>query len=192
MSGLVDALLIVAVVALVVVRQSRTRRMDADRRWWVVPVILTVVALREPGLVDIHHRTESITLLVAELLIGLATGAGWAWTTRVWAEADGVVWSRGSKASVAVWIIGIGLRAGLFALGVALGVHQGTSALLLALAATLLLRAGILRWRTRSLHLASPHPDPPHPDPPHPASTPSAHRQTTAYGDGVWLRKERV
>ncbi|NEA65009.1 DUF1453 domain-containing protein [Streptomyces sp. SID12488] len=185
MSGLVDASLIVAVIALVVVRQFRTRRMDADRRWWVVPVILAVVALREPGLVDIHHRTESITLLVAELLVGLVTGAGWAWTTRVWAEADGVVWSRSTKASVAVWITGIGLRAGLYALGMALGVHQDTPALLLALAATLLLRAGILHWRTQSPHLTSPQPEPLHP-----ASTPSAHRQTTAYGDGVRLRKE--
>ncbi|WP_330293629.1 DUF1453 domain-containing protein [Streptomyces sp. NBC_00576] len=187
MSGLVDALLIVAVVALVVVRQFRTRRIDTDRRWWVVPVILVVVALREPGLIDIHHRAESITLLTAELLIGLATGAGWAWTTRVWAEADGEVWSRSTKASVVVWIIGIGLRVGLFALGAALGVHQHTPALLLALAATLLLRAGILHWRTKSLDLTSPNPESLHP-----ASTPSAHRQTTAYGDGVSLRKERV
>ncbi|GAA3875286.1 hypothetical protein GCM10023084_30360 [Streptomyces lacrimifluminis] len=91
MPGLADALLIVAVVILVVVRQFRTRRMDADRRWWAVPAILTVVALREPGPVDIHHREESIILLAVELLIGLVTGAGWAWTTRVWAEADGVV-----------------------------------------------------------------------------------------------------
>ncbi|WP_329270010.1 DUF1453 domain-containing protein [Streptomyces sp. NBC_01451] len=187
MSGLVDAMLIVAVVTLVVVRQFRTRRTDADRRWWVVPVILAAVALREPGLVDIHHRTESITLLAAELFVGLATGAGWAWTTRVWAEADGVVWSRSTRASVAVWIMGIGLRAGLFALGAALGVHQDTSALLLALAATLLLRAGILHRRAKSLQLTRPHPEPSHP-----SSTPSAHRRTTAYGDGVRLRKERV
>ncbi|WP_055532396.1 hypothetical protein [Streptomyces graminilatus] len=185
MSGLVDALLIVAVVALVVVRQFRTRRTDTDRRWWIVPVILAVVALREPGLVDIHHGAESIALLAAELLIGLATGAGWAWTTRVWMDADGAVWSRSTKESFAVWTIGIGLRAGLFALGAALGVHQNTSALLLALAATLLLRAGILHRRTKALHLWRPELS-------HPASTPSAHRQATAYGDGVGLRKERA
>lgn len=187
MSGLIDALLIIAVVVLVVVRQFRTRRIDADRRWWVVPVILAVVALREPGLVDTHHPVESIILLGAELLIGLVTGAGWAWTTRIWAEADGVVWSRSTKASVAVWITGIGLRVGLFALGAALGVHQDTSALLLALAATLLVRSGILFWRTRSLHLTSLHPESLHP-----VSMPAAHRQTRAYGDGVRLRKERV
>ncbi|MDX3450802.1 DUF1453 domain-containing protein [Streptomyces sp. ME02-8801-2C] len=187
MSGLADALLIVAVAGLVVVRLFRTRRIDGDRRWWVVPVILAVVALREPGLIDAHHRAESISLFAAELFIGLATGAGWAWTTRVWAEPGGEVWSRSTKASVAVWIIGIGLRAGLFALSAALGVHQGTSALLLALAATLLLRAGILRWRSNSLRATSPHPDSLRP-----ASTPSAQRQNTAYGDSVPLRKEHL
>ena len=155
MSGLVNALVIAAVVALVIVRQFRTQQIGAGRRWWLVPVILGVVALREPGIVDVHHSAESIALLGAELLIGLATGAGWAWTTRIWAELDGSVWSRSTKASVTVWGIGIALRVGLFALGAGLGVHQDSSALLLALAATLLVRSAILLRRAQSLRPAS-------------------------------------
>ncbi|MFF4956496.1 DUF1453 domain-containing protein [Streptomyces sp. NPDC001222] len=174
MSGLVNGVAIVAVAALVIVRQFRARRIDADRRWWLLPVILAAVALRGAGPLDAHHRTESAVLLGIELLIGLATGAGWAWTTRVWAEADGVVWSKSTKASVAVWMLGIALRVGLFALGASLGVHQDGSALLMALSVTLLVRSGILVWRARS-GISSP-------------------RQATAYGDGVprptW--KERV
>ncbi|MER6977051.1 CcdC protein domain-containing protein [Streptomyces carpinensis] len=155
MSGLVNALVIVAVAALVITRQFRARRLDADRRWWLLPVILAFVALREPGMVDAHHRTESVVLLAAELVIGLGTGAGWAWTTRIWAEPDGTVWTKSSKASVAVWIGGIALRAGLFALGAVLGVHQDSGALMFALAGTLLVRSGILVWRTRGLTSAS-------------------------------------
>ncbi|WP_406441896.1 DUF1453 family protein [Streptomyces sp. NBC_01613] len=151
MSGLVNALVIAAVVAVVLVRQFRARQISTDRRWWLLPVILAVVALREHGIVDAHHRTESIALLGTELLIGLATGAGWAWTTRIWAEPDGTVWSKSTKASVTVWIVGIALRVGLFALGTAIGVHQDSSALLIALAATLLVRSGILVWRAQSL-----------------------------------------
>ena len=151
MSGLVNALAIAAVVVLVIVRQFRAQQVGAGRRWWLLPAIIAVVALREPGIVDAHHRTESVLLLVAELLIGLATGAGWAWTTRIWAERDGSVWSKSTKASVSVWIVGIALRVGLFALGVALGVHQHSSALLVALAATLLVRSGILVWRAQSV-----------------------------------------
>jgi len=165
MSGLVNALVIVAVVALVVVRQFRARRIGTDRRWWFVPAIVAVLALREPGILDPHHQTESALLLGAELLIGLLTGVGWAWTTRVWVEADGAVWSKSTKASVAVWIVGIALRVGLFALGAVLGVHQESSALMLALAATLLVRSGILVWRAQSV-------------------TPADH-PVTAYGDGM-------
>lgn len=174
MSGLVDMLVIVAVAVLVIVRQLRASRIDTGRRWWLLPAILAVVALREPGLVDAHHHTASIVLLTAELLTGVAIGAGWAWTTRIWAEQDGAVWSKSTKASVAVWGVGIGLRVGLFALGAVLGVHQDSSALLLALAATLLVRSGILVWRAHAFR---------------PAPVP-----TTAYGDPMFRStgKERV
>jgi hypothetical protein len=174
MSGLVNALVICAVVVLVIARQFRTRRINADGRWWIVPAVLVFIALREPGVIDPHHRTEAIVLLGTELLIGLATGAGWAWTTRIWTEPDGSVWSKSTKASAAVWIVGIGLRVGLFGIGALLGVHQDSSALLLALAATLLVRSGLLAWRSQSLHPAD--------------------GQGAAYGNGVpqpsW--KERV
>ncbi|MGI5458597.1 DUF1453 domain-containing protein [Streptomyces sp. CA-249302] len=174
MSGLANALMIAAVVVLVVVRQFRAQQIGTSKRWWLVPVVLAVVALREPGVVDAHHRTESVALLVVELLIGLATGAGWAWTTRIWAEPDGTVWSKSSKASVTVWIIGIALRIGLFALGAAIGVHQDSSALLLALAATLLVRGGILVWRAQSV-------------------VPAVGAATTYGDDTAWsTRKERV
>ncbi|MFD5911453.1 DUF1453 domain-containing protein [Streptomyces massasporeus] len=174
MSGLVDVSLIVLVAVVVIARQFRARRIDSERRWWLLPAVLVVLALREPGLLDVHHHTASRFLLGAELLIGLATGAGWAWTTRMWAEPDGTVWSRSSTASVAVWAVGIGLRAGLFALGAAVGVHQDSSALLLGLAGTLLVRAGILAWRGQSLR---------------PTVTSSG-----AYGDGTaWsVGRERV
>ncbi len=91
MSGLVNALVILAVVARTIARQFRTRRISTDRRWWIVPVVLAVIALREPGLIHVHHRTEAILLLGAELFIGLAIGAAWGWTTRIWAEPDGGV-----------------------------------------------------------------------------------------------------
>ncbi|MEU3859386.1 DUF1453 domain-containing protein [Streptomyces sp. NPDC028722] len=154
MSGLVNALVIVAVVGTVLARQLRAHTLDTDRRWWLLPLVLAVVALREPGILDAHHRVESAALLAVELLIGLATGAGWGWTTRIWTAPDGTVWTRSTKASVAVWGVGIALRAGLFALGSALGLHQDSSALMLGLAGTLLVRGGILAWRAQSFGVA--------------------------------------
>ncbi|WP_328344145.1 DUF1453 domain-containing protein [Streptomyces violaceus] len=174
MSGLVDALVIVAVALAVIARQFRASRIDSERRWWLLPAILAVVALREPGILDPHHHTAAVLLLGAELLVGLATGAGWAWTTRIWVEPDGTVWSESSMASAAVWGVGIGLRVGFFALGAAVGVHQDSSALLLGLAGTLLVRAGILAWRGQSLRPA--------------ANMSGAYRESTARPAG----KERV
>ncbi|MER5529932.1 DUF1453 domain-containing protein [Streptomyces sp. NPDC002677] len=177
MAGLVNALLIVAVVVVVIVRQFRARPIDTGRRWWLLPVILAVVALREPGILDAHHRTESALLLGAEMLVGLGTGAAWAWTTRVWTEPGGVVWTKSTKASAAVWFVGIAVRVGLLALGTLVGVHQDSSTLMLGLAVTLLVRAGILVWRAQSL-----------------LSAPSGGSPTRAYGDGMArvTRKEGV
>ncbi|SER97467.1 Protein of unknown function [Streptomyces sp. yr375] len=154
MSGLVNALVIVVVAAVVIVRQFRASRIDTDRRWWLLPAILAVITLREPDLLDARHHTASALLLGAEMIVGLAIGAAWAWTTRIWVESDGAVWSKSTKASAAVWAVGIGLRMGLFAVGALMGVHQHSSALMLGLAATLLVRSGILIWRTRSLSQA--------------------------------------
>ncbi|MGV9417687.1 DUF1453 domain-containing protein [Streptomyces sp. NPDC003674] len=173
MSGFVNALVIVAVVAVVIMRQFRARAINTDRRWWLLPVILAVVALREPGILDDHHPTVSVALLAVELLIAALTGAGWAWTTRIWTEPDGAVWTRGTKAGAAVWIAGIALRAGVFACGVGSGVHQDGSALVLGLAAMLLVRAGVVNRRARSLGASD--------------------RPAPAYGDDMRLAwKERV
>lgn len=173
MSGLMNAVVICAVAALVIARQFRASRIGTDKRWWVLPAVLAFVALREPGLIDPHHRVEATALLATELVIGLAIGAGWAWTTRIWTEPDGAVWSRGTKASGAIWIGGICLRGGLFGVGALLGVHQDSAGLMLGLAATLLVRAGIVMWRAQSLQ-------------------PTAHTQAPAYGDGVDGARRKV
>ncbi|MFE2532801.1 DUF1453 domain-containing protein [Streptomyces sp. NPDC059371] len=179
MSGLMNATLILAVAAVVIARQFSARRISADRRWWIGPAVLAVMALREPGVIDPHHQIEASLLLGMELAVAVAIGAGWAWTTRIWTEPDGVVWSRSTKAAGAVWAAGICLRLGLFGIGTLVGVHQTSSALMLGLAATLLVRSGLLTWRAQSLQ---------------PAVTGQSQGQSPAYGDGVGraLRKERL
>ncbi|MEU6996395.1 DUF1453 domain-containing protein [Streptomyces sp. NPDC046465] len=154
MSGLTNALVICAVVALVVVRQFKAQQIGADRRWWLIPAVLVFMAVREPGLIDAHHRTASAALLAAELVVGLAVGVGWARTSYVWTDPDGTAWSKGTKATAVVWVAGTGLRAGLFGVGSLLHVRQGSASLMLALAATLLVRGGLLLLRTGSGHTA--------------------------------------
>ncbi|HEY8980320.1 MAG TPA: DUF1453 domain-containing protein [Streptomyces sp.] len=151
MAGLVNVLVIVAVVAVVIGRQFRAAPVGPGRRWWLLPGILAVMASQQPGVLDAGHRTASAVLLGVEVLVGLVTGAGWGWTTRMWVAQDGVVWRKSGKASAGVWGIGVLLRVGLFEVGAAIGVHQSSSVLMLSLAATLLVRSGVVAWRAQQL-----------------------------------------
>lgn len=152
MSGsVVNILITVAVVALVVVRQFTARRVGTDRRVWVLPLVLAALALRDPHLVDPAHRTAAVVLLVVGTLLAGASGCVWGWTTRVWRETDGTVWSRGTRVTLAAWAGTVVLRAGLYGLGSGLGVRQSTDGLLLTVAALLLARGAVVAWRARIL-----------------------------------------
>ncbi|MEV5597937.1 DUF1453 domain-containing protein [Streptomyces sp. NPDC052496] len=151
MSGLLNILVIVAVIALLVVRQFTPQRLAAEsKRWWLLPAVLAFMAVREPGLVDSAHPTGSAVLLTVGVLLGLLTGAAWAWTMRIWTDADGQVWSAGRAMTAAAWLLGAGLRFGLYGVAVLVGVHLGTQATMLSVAATLLARTGTLVWRAQA------------------------------------------
>ncbi|MFJ1706178.1 DUF1453 domain-containing protein [Kitasatospora sp. NPDC088346] len=147
MIGLVNVLVVLAVIALVVTRQLRPRAVDTERRFWLLPVILAVLALRDRQLIDPAHRVEAVGLLAASVLTVLAMGCVWGWTVRLWREEDGTLWARGTKATVAAWIGMIVLRLGWYGLGAALHVRQSSSALLLSLAGLLLVRGLVVNWR---------------------------------------------
>ncbi|PKV88425.1 CcdC protein domain-containing protein [Streptomyces sp. TLI_146] len=151
MSALVNVLVAVAVVALIVSRQVRPQQLADAKRWWLVPAVLVYLAIREKGLVDPDHHLASVLLLGTEVATGLLMGAAWGWTSKLWTEADGSVWTKGTRATAAVWAVGIAVRAGLAGIGALAGIRMGTGALLLGLAASLLVRSGILVWRTQSL-----------------------------------------
>jgi hypothetical protein len=147
MSGLVNVLVIGAVITAVVVRQCSARQIPDDGRWWILPGVLLVLSVREPGPVDPRHAVLSMAVLGAEPAVGFVTGAGWGWTTRLWREADGSLWSKGTRATVFVRAGGLVLRAALYGAAAPMGTGQGSAALLSALAVTLAARGGVLMWR---------------------------------------------
>ncbi|MET9495139.1 DUF1453 domain-containing protein [Streptomyces sp. NPDC006552] len=154
MSGFTDVLVIVAVAALVLVRQFRTERLSTDRRWWLLPGLLGFLALRDGSLTDPHHPTGSVALIVVELLVSLGLGVGWAFTTHVWSDERGGVWTKGTVATAGTWLGGIAARAAVISVGLALGIHLGGSALMLGFALSLLVRSGLLMWRAGGLRSA--------------------------------------
>ncbi|MFI0719616.1 DUF1453 domain-containing protein [Streptomyces sp. NPDC021224] len=151
MSGWLNALVIVAVLGLVIARQVRPRQISARGRWWLIPGILLVLAIRDGGLVDPAHRDLSVLLLCAELLVGAGIGLAWARTSRVWTGQDGAVWTQGTRASITVWVVGIAARVALYAAGAAAGVREETGSVLLAMGLTLLIRAALLVRRARGV-----------------------------------------
>jgi hypothetical protein len=154
MSGLTEVLVIIAAVALVLVRQFRTERLATGRKWWLLPAILGFVALRDGGLTDPHHMTGSVALLAVEMLVSVGTGIGWAFTTRLWADERGDVWTKGTAATAGAWAGGIAARVAVAGVGLAMGVHLGSSAFMLGFAVSLLARTGILMWRAGGLESA--------------------------------------
>jgi len=156
MPGLAKAVLIAAVVVIVLVRQFQPQKVTEDaRRWWALPVLLGFLALREPGLIDHDHRVTAAALLVVEILVGVATGAGWGWTSRVWTDASGAVWTQGAKTTAVVWAGAVACRAALAGVGALAGVAQGSGPLMLSLAASLLLRGAVVMMRARGLEPVS-------------------------------------
>ncbi|MEU5427240.1 DUF1453 domain-containing protein [Streptomyces olivoreticuli] len=155
MSGFSDLVVIVAVCAIVLARQTRPRKVAAGAgRWWVLPAALAFMAVRQPGLIDTGHHAESVGLLVGGVLAGLATGAAWAWTTRIWFDESGALWAQGGKVTLAIWLGGVALRVALYGLGALVGVHQGGGAAMVTIAAMLLARSGVLAHRAQGFRPA--------------------------------------
>ncbi|MEU9101117.1 hypothetical protein [Streptomyces sp. NPDC048361] len=73
--SLVNVLVALAVVVLILVRQFKPQQVGGARRWWLVPAALAFFAVKDGGLVDQHHQAASVTLLGAEILIGVLMGS---------------------------------------------------------------------------------------------------------------------
>lgn len=152
MGSTANVALAVVVVVYVVARQFRARRITSDsRRMLVVPAVLAVLAFRDHSLIDHAHRSTSVALLVVSILLEVAMGFAWGFTTRVWRDESGAVWAKGTLATGFAWGGMIIARIALYAIGSAMGVAEGQGVLLLSLAAVLLVRTAVVTWRAREM-----------------------------------------
>lgn len=141
--GLATGLVVLAVVVL---RQLQKRRF---RGGLVLPVALAVFGAASLGSYAGAHPLGSGKVAVLVVLLALdavGLGALRAYTVRLWADEDGVLWRQGSRLTLVLWVLGVGAHVvGDGAAGV------GSSSALLYLGLTLAVQRLVLGARARAL-----------------------------------------
>ncbi|NVI87897.1 DUF1453 domain-containing protein [Actinomadura sp. BRA 177] len=150
MNTLDNVLLGLAVLALVLYRQLRTRSVD-ERRMYTVPLVLAVVAVAQGGLIDSGHLAPSLGLFAGEAVAAVGLGVLRAVTVRLWREHDGTLWRRGTGWTLAAWLVSVAIRAAFVGAGYAAGIKPAAGGVLLFLAVTLLVQSLVVGRRARRL-----------------------------------------
>jgi uncharacterized membrane protein len=150
MHGAINGLIILAVVAFVIVRRFRPRRVD-EQRLLVISLVIAVIGATQGNLIDSHHTALSTGLLVVEIIAALLLGLGLGATMRLWREHDGSRWSKGTWATFGVFLASVAIRGGLYAIASAEGVRPGSGTILLSVGAWLLAQNAVIAWRSREL-----------------------------------------
>ncbi|MHA6763258.1 DUF1453 domain-containing protein [Streptacidiphilus sp. PAMC 29251] len=152
MNSTANVALVVVVVVYVVARQFKARRVSEDgRKMLIVPALLAVLAFKNGNLVDPAHKDAAAALLVVSIVLEVGMGFAWGFTTRIWRDASGAVWYKGTKATGFAWTGMILVRVLLYVVAGGLGIATGQGALLLSLAAVLLVRKAVVTWRAREV-----------------------------------------
>jgi hypothetical protein len=108
-SAVLNAVLVLALVAWVLYRQTIARPVRI-RSLWLLPAILIVIGVAAISHVDNGNLSATATLyLVIDLVTSLVVGAIRGCFVRVY-ERDGVMWRRGTAVTMALWIVSIGIR----------------------------------------------------------------------------------
>ncbi|NEA20944.1 DUF1453 domain-containing protein [Actinomadura bangladeshensis] len=150
MNTLDNVLLGLAVLALVLYRQLRTRSVD-ERRMYGLPLVLGVAAVAQGGLIDRGHPALGACLLAAEAVAAVGLGVLRAVTVRLWREDDGTLWWRGTGWTLAAWLASVAVRAGFAGAGFAAGIKPAAGGVLLFLAVTLLAQSLVVVRRAHEL-----------------------------------------
>lgn len=145
-----NGLVVAAVVVLVIVRRFRPRRVN-ERNPLVIPLVVGGIGIAQGNAIDAHHTTLSVGLLAAEIAAALLLGLGLGATVRVWREPDGSPWSRGTGATLGVFLASVAIRGSVFAVGYAEGARPGGGTILISVAVWLLAQNAVIAWRSREL-----------------------------------------
>jgi hypothetical protein len=146
-SAVTNAVLVLALVAWVLYRQTIARPVTA-RSLWLLPGILAVIGIAGIGQVDGGKLSATAVMYLASDLVSSAVlGAIRGCFVRVF-ERNSVMWRQGSVVTIALWVVAIGFRVVVTILASNAGVANVSSAALeLALGVSLLAQNGVVAFR---------------------------------------------
>lgn len=151
----VDLLIGLAVLALVLFRQSQVRPVRDNMR---LPLILTIVGVVElvQFLQHGHHVTSVVAALAGSLVIAAVFGVIRAATVHVWVDG-GQAWRQGNWLTAVLWIVSLGVHLGYdYLVEGKNSTGLGTASLLLYLGVTFTIQRLILQARAQRIPGASP------------------------------------
>jgi hypothetical protein len=146
-SGILNAVLVLALVAWVLYRQTIARPVSA-RSLVILPGVLVVIGLAAISNVD-HGSLSStaVTYLALDLVSSVALGALRGCFVKVF-ERDGVMWRQGGPITIALWVVAIGVRIVIAILASNAGVgNVSDAALEVAFGVSLLAQNGVVALR---------------------------------------------
>jgi hypothetical protein len=89
--------------------------------------------------------------MAASALVGVGFAVARGFTVRIWRDEAGTLWSRGTAATLVLWIAGLAAHVGLDLLA---GHGAGSATIVLYIGTMLLAQLLVVQWRARSLTAA--------------------------------------
>jgi hypothetical protein len=153
---LIDIAIGVVVLALLIARQLRARRVSGSG--WRIVLILAVIGVVEVAtyLKTNHDVTKTALALAGSLVLAAGFGAARASTVRVWTDQS-QAWSQGNWLTAVLWVVALAAHLGYDYL-IAPGHGKadiGTSTAVLYLAVSLGIQRLIIQERARRLEPAA-------------------------------------
>ncbi|HEX3786244.1 MAG TPA: hypothetical protein VHW44_00155 [Pseudonocardiaceae bacterium] len=112
MNTTISIIIGIAVLALLLFRQTQKRSVREDRK----PTLLLILAVI--GVLDLVNYLKdnpangtAIAMLTASLVLAAGFGVIRAYTVRLWRE-DGTLWRQGNALTIVLWLVAIGLHFG--------------------------------------------------------------------------------
>lgn len=150
MNSVETGLLILLVLAFVIYRQFKTRPADRSSIFYISAVVI-VIGLVSGGLFDPDHFALSLAFLAAEAVAGVGLGILRAMTVHIWADAQGVAWSKGTVWTLLAWLASIAVRVIEQVAGTSMGLTVTTGGILIFVGLTLATQALVVSRRVRAL-----------------------------------------